>query len=49
MRVRPEGTRRIYAVDPDGLCAMRAELEAFWSAVLTNFKRLAEAEPEESE
>ncbi len=45
VRVRPEGTRRIYAVDPDGLRAMRAELETFWSAALTNFKRLAEAEP----
>ena len=49
VRVRPEGTRRIYAVDPDGLRAMRAELETFWSAALTNFKRLAEAEPQKSE
>jgi len=49
VRVRPEGTRRIYAVDPDGLGAMRAELETFWSTALTNFKRLAEAEPQESE
>lgn len=45
VRVRPEGTRRIYAADPDGLQGMRAELESFWSAALTNFKRLAEAEP----
>jgi len=44
VRVRPEGTRRIYAVDPDGLRVMRAEFESFWSAALTNFKRLAEAE-----
>lgn len=49
VRVRPEGTRRIYAVDPDGLSVMRAELESFWSAALTNFKGLAESEPEESE
>ena len=49
VRVRPEGTRRIYAVEPDGLQAMRAELETFWSAALTNFKRLAEAEPGETE
>jgi DNA-binding transcriptional ArsR family regulator len=49
VRVRPVGTRRIYAVDPDGLRAMRAELETFWSAALTNFKRLAEAEPQETE
>jgi DNA-binding transcriptional ArsR family regulator len=49
VRVRPEGTRRIYAVDPGGLRTMRAELETFWSAALTNFKRLAEAEYEETE
>ncbi|WP_183100720.1 ArsR/SmtB family transcription factor [Nocardioides pelophilus] len=49
VRVRPEGTRRIYAADPDGLRAMRAELETFWSAALTTFKMLAEAEPQESE
>jgi DNA-binding transcriptional ArsR family regulator len=49
VRARPEGTRRIYAVDPDGLVAMRAELETFWSSALTNFKRLAEAEPQETE
>ena len=49
VRVRPAGTRRIYAVDPEGLRAMRAELETFWSAALTNFRRLAEAEPRETE
>lgn len=49
VRVRAEGTRRIYAADPEGLGAMRAELESFWSAALTNFSRLAEAEPERTE
>lgn len=47
VRVRPEGTRRIYAADARGLEAMRAELEGFWSATLTNFKQLVESEPEE--
>ena len=47
VQVRPEGTRRIYAADAQGLEAMRAELESFWSATLTNFKRLVEGEPEE--
>ena len=46
VQVRPEGTRRIYAADPTGLQAMRAELEGFWSATLANFKQLAESEPE---
>ena len=49
VHVRPEGTRRIYTVDPDGLRSMRAELEAFWNTALTNFKTLAEAEPSETE
>ncbi len=49
VRVRPIGTRRIYAVDPDGLSGMRADLERFWSAALTNFKRIAEADPDEPE
>ncbi len=46
VRVRPMGTRRIYAVDPDGLSGMRAELESFWSAALTTFKRIVEADPD---
>lgn len=45
VRVRAEGTRRIYSADPAGLREMRAELEAFWSATLANFKRLVESEP----
>lgn len=38
--VRPQGTRRIYQVDPAGLQAMRAELEGFWGAALANFAQL---------
>ena len=49
VRVRPEGTRRIYAVDPDGLRAIRAELDSFWSAALSNFKGLVEADHQETE
>lgn len=49
VRVRPEGLRRIYAVDPDGLGALRAELEKFWSVALANFKKLAEAGHDETE
>lgn len=49
MRVRPEGPRRIYAVEPDGLGALRAELEKFWSVALANFKKLAEAGHDETE
>lgn len=40
--VRPQGTRRIYEVDPTGLSALRAELETFWGAALTNFARVVD-------
>ena len=49
VRVRPDGTRRIYAVDSDGLQALRAELEEFWSAALTNFKELVESDEPSTE
>jgi DNA-binding transcriptional ArsR family regulator len=41
---RPAGTRRIYALDPTGLDAMRAELDGFWLRALQNFKQLVEEE-----
>ena len=40
------GTRRIYHVQPDGLSALRAELDRFWSQALTAFKTVVE-EPSE--
>jgi DNA-binding transcriptional ArsR family regulator len=40
--VRAEGTRRIYAVHPPGLAALRSELEDYWRTTLTNLKELAE-------
>ena len=36
------GTRRIYHVQPDGLSALRAELDRFWSQALTAFKTVVE-------
>ena len=44
---RPAGTRRIYAVDPDGVEAMRAYLDQFWSATLAAFKEAVEQTNEE--
>ena len=41
---RPAGTRRIYALDPAGLDAMRAELDGFWMRALTNLEQLVEEE-----
>src|ERR1700761_3524219 len=39
---RQDGTRRIYAIDPKGLGAMRAWLDQFWDVALKAF--VAEAE-----
>jgi DNA-binding transcriptional ArsR family regulator len=38
----PDGNRRIYRVDPEGLVALRAYLEGYWTDVLGSFTRAAE-------
>ena len=40
---RPEGTRRIYTIDPKGVGALRAWLDQFWDEALENFRVEAEA------
>lgn len=37
VRVRPDGTRRLYSLDPSGLTALRAWVEGFWAVVLADF------------
>jgi DNA-binding transcriptional ArsR family regulator len=44
---RPAGTRRIYQVDPDGLEALRAYLDQFWSKALVAYKAAVEQRMEE--
>ena len=44
---RPEGNRRIYAVDPDGVGQLRAYLEQFWNTALASFKAIVEQPTEE--
>src|SRR5882724_12955600 len=44
---RPEGTRRVYYIDPDGLGALRAWVDQFWDQALENFQ--AEVELGKSE
>ena len=39
---RPDGTRRVYAIDPSGLGALRAWLDRFWGDALDAFKIEAE-------
>jgi DNA-binding transcriptional ArsR family regulator len=35
---RPEGTRRVYYIDPGGLGALRAWLDQFWDQALSAFE-----------
>jgi DNA-binding transcriptional ArsR family regulator len=41
---RQVGTRRIYAVDPEGVRQVREYWERFWSQALAGFKAVADAE-----
>ena len=45
---QPVGTRRIYRVDPDGLGALRADLERFWGQALAAYKTVVEQPSEEN-
>ena len=38
----PDGTRRIYSIDPRGIGAMRDWLDQHWSATLEAFKAFAD-------
>jgi DNA-binding transcriptional ArsR family regulator len=39
------GKQRIYRVDPDGLAALRAEIDRFWNKTLAAFKVAVEQPP----
>jgi len=41
---RAEGTRRLYAVDPRGVEAVRDWLDGFWDETLAAFEMAAERE-----
>ena len=45
---RPEGTRRLYQLNPDGVGAMRAYVDQFWNQALAAFKTAAEHDEEEA-
>ena len=45
VEVRPEGTRRLYRVDPDGLSSVRAWVDSFWDEALAAFVAHAETQP----
>ena len=42
VRETPEGTRRIYRLDPRGIAAMRDWLDAHWAAALDAFAAFAD-------
>lgn len=46
---RAEGTRRLYAVDEQGLKALRNWLDGFWDEALAAFKEAAERETKKHE
>src|SRR5688500_14066207 len=39
---RAEGTRRVYRIDPEGLGAIRAWLDRFWTDAMADFAREVE-------
>jgi DNA-binding transcriptional ArsR family regulator len=39
---RPAGARRIYQLDPDGVGALRAYVDQFWSRALAAYKEAVE-------
>jgi DNA-binding transcriptional ArsR family regulator len=41
VQVEPQGTRRIYSLNPDGLAELRAYVEAAWEGVLKSFQDAA--------
>jgi DNA-binding transcriptional ArsR family regulator len=43
---QPAGNRRIYRLDADGVGALRADLERFWTSALAAYKAVVE-QPEE--
>jgi DNA-binding transcriptional ArsR family regulator len=42
----PDGTRRIYRLDPRGIAAMRDWLDAHWAVALAAFQEFADDETE---
>jgi DNA-binding transcriptional ArsR family regulator len=45
---RADGTRRIYQLRPDGLGALRADLDRFWTQALAAYKAVVEQPTKEA-
>jgi DNA-binding transcriptional ArsR family regulator len=46
---QPNGSRRIYRADPDGLAKLRADLERYWGQALAAYKLAVEQPTKEDE
>ena len=46
---RAVGTRRIYRVDPDGVAALREQLDVFWNQALAAYKATVKPSTEEDQ
>src|SRR5512133_2502371 len=46
---RPEGTRRVYFIDPHGLAALRKWLDQFWDEALAAFQAEVEKASEDQD
>jgi len=44
---RAAGTRRVYRLSPEGLGALRDQLETYWSRALRGYQEIAEESTEE--
>ena len=44
---RASGNRRVYRVDPEGVSALRAQLDRFWNQALTTYKEVVEQDNKE--
>ena len=42
-----EGTRRIYRLNPEGVAAMRDQLDTFWNRALAGYAQATQEQPEE--
>ena len=43
----PDGTRRLYRIDPQGIASVRAWLDGLWSEALQAFAEVVDAEPDD--
>jgi DNA-binding transcriptional ArsR family regulator len=44
---RTAGTRRIYRLNPEGVAALRDQLDTFWSRALENYSEVLDGPEEE--